>query len=505
MTYVFPATRLDTPDRLADMLGGFWTEIYGGRQLVSDILFSRAQITRQSWGLFEELLACQSRLTVPIHSAQEHRFLGLNESARDASDRNLITYTGSRTYSTGSDLDYGEAVTQTFVGWELPEGIVDIAAITNRLQDPTLIWVNGVDFYIEDGVLLFYLDPFDANFAVTEVLEDSETVDRRVALWLRQVQTDLQYTWKQFGHVTGYPAFRSSANYRRAVNAVYDAMVEGSTRRNIEDLLWAAADVPCTQAEETIERIASDSRHLWIVTNQAAYRQHVDAVASVSVGDTVPSGTFLTDAVQVFTFGRGQTPTADQLAGLAVGRDYLVSGLVGDLVFDNADVALEVATASDGYTRLSWALGGFPGDVETFFDSLHARGVAADQTLAMLLDQRSNPVGQPAASHLPETINPLQLLCENVLRSHVTVVKIKTALSGREALGSGVLTLLRKVLPPHTALWVVFELTLEDEADGEVLTASDGATLDVIVMDSVIDESATNHQVFSKFIRGHCV
>ena len=82
-------------------------------------------------------------------------------------------------------------------------------------------------------------------------------------------------------------------------------------------------------------------------------------------------------------------------------------------------------------------------------------------TLAHLLDKRVNSGTEPTAAHLPKTINPLRFLVENVLRNNVFVVRIMVPALGKNRLGLYNIRHLRQLLPPQTAMIVIFELAPE--------------------------------------------
>jgi hypothetical protein len=145
-----------------------------------------------------------------------------------------------------------------------------------------------------------------------------------------------------------------------------------------------------------------------------------------------------------------------------MGSGFLSVGFFGDLTFENKDAGLIVEENVAGYTKVSWSLGGFPGDVTKFWEDVHESGVAAGKTLAMYLDIRPTPVGQPAAINLPSTINPLEFLCENFLRYNTFLVKIKVNQLGPDKLPSIPADALRKIIPPQTAMIVLVELVYAD-------------------------------------------
>jgi len=150
---------------------------------------------------------------------------------------------------------------------------------------------------------------------------------------------------------------------------------------------------------------------------------------------------------------------------LEIPGELLVGDYYGGIVFQNKSVPLEVS--SDGvFTRVEFEVGGFPGDIEEFWEQFHTRGVENPPTLAQLLDQRSNKVGEPSAAALPTTINPLEFVAENLLRFHTYVVKVKLNQFGPEPAGIEQIRFLRELIPPHTTMLVLVELA----ADNDVVT-----------------------------------
>lgn len=79
-------------------------------------------------------------------------------------------------------------------------------------------------------------------------------------------------------------------------------------------------------------------------------------------------------------------------------------------------------------------------------------------TLAHYLDRRKNPTSEPGVAHLPSAINPLRFIVENTLRNNVFVVKLTVSALGRNRLGLYNIRHLRQLLPPGTAMILVFDL-----------------------------------------------
>jgi len=191
----------------------------------------------------------------------------------------------------------------------------------------------------------------------------------------------------------------------------------------------------------------------------------------------------------------------------------LLNVFSSDLIFENTDKTLVVTSDENGKTRLEWELGGFPGDVEAFFDELHARGIEKGQTLANLLDVRENPSTEPEAASLPATINPLEFVIKNVLRHNAFLVRIKVNGIGEDAAGLEWSSILRKLVPPHTAMLILAELSPTQDhvtMNGPGSEQSTGYEETVEMFDGMntvtetVPTSQISEAVSLKQIGGHC-
>ena len=211
---------------------------------------------------------------------------------------------------------------------------------------------------------------------------------------------------------------------------------------------------------EVVEVIETDAKHLLVITDKHVYRFNPKAKPLVKVGDVIPRGTPLTDAVQYFECNRGQVPAEIQAVNLP--PSFLVEGYYAGVTFINKTVPLVVG--SDGiFTTVRFELGGWPLDVDKFWEDIHARGVQQGNTLAHLLDRRTNKVGEPVASNLPAAINPLQFLLSNVFRNHAFIVKVRLSAVGAAAAPFTYLRAVQQLIPPHTAMILIVELEAETE------------------------------------------
>lgn len=497
MSYTYPASDFDLRERQVAAVGTFWSNVYAGGDLVRSLLHARAQAAAQADDDLHELLDSVSRIRMPVFHAERWYSLRLRQNAVNKTTVNLTKYDGSRSYDDG--LAYDTFFSNGFFCWELPEGIKNVAVVVNRITDSSMVLVKGEDFLVRDGVICFRVDPFTSPLtSVREIVEDNEVVDREAALWLYRGKFDHDNVYRQFGYAVGIRK-PSGQRYKDLVNAAYDGLVEGTSMRCVQDAFSAMTDVPLVQSDgETVQQIENDARWQWIITDKQAYRFSQIAVPIVAVGDVVNAGDALTDALRFFGFNRGQVP--DEIQALAVGRGFLASGFLQDVVFENKMVPWQIST-DGGLTRMEFEIGGFPADTEKFWDDVHASGVTRGQTLANLLDTRTNKTGEPTAVALPSTVNPLGFLLQNVFRCNMTVVKLKPGAFGPDALGLGSAALvLQKLVPPPTAMIVLVELQhtqpvvkMEGSETGSVFL---GTTIsDPINLATSFDETLKAYQI----------
>jgi hypothetical protein len=509
-TFTYPQSDYDNPAALLELLGSFWANTYPD-QLVEDLVVAYALVARQTHEEMLDLLNACGRRVVPVLHRPHWYQLVLKESEHNTEPGTSMSVYGSGIYYGpqpvgGEQLKYGEPWFPYSV-FPAPDGLVDCTYIFNRITQPSLSLIRGPDFLIDtdNQVVVFKDNPFEnSNVAAREVYVDGQVTDREVSLWMFRPGFDRSDIYTQFGYPLRFE-LDSTESYRNAVNALWDGLIKGTGSQDVQETIAAICDVPLVQGTETVEVIQDEGTHLSIVTDQRAYRFNANATAIVSVGDTVRPGDQLTNAVRIYEFGHGAVPA--DLQAITLGPGFLPEGYYDGLTFHNKDVDLVVDTTGV-FTKVSFEIGGWPGDIEKFWDDFHDKGVAAGQTLAQLLDQRVNKVGEPGASNLPATVNPLEFLAENVLRNNAFIVKIGYNRLGPDAVSIQHLRQLRRLIPPHTGLIILAELDAED--DTVTLTESTTETaesysagepmLESVDITSYVAETATLQHVGA-----HCI
>lgn len=452
MPYTWPFP-LDDADALLALLGGLWDGTYADAAFVAATLHGKAQAQYQAHLDFLDLLAAVSRFSVPVFKTENWYPLVLLESARNAGAQPRW---GDGGHTFGDGLTYGGPDAVDMAVWALPAGMVDADVILSSVTGAKTAYTRGLDFFVRGGAVWFRDDPFSApGVRVEDVYADGVVTDRAAYLWAYRGRWDWDQVYTQFGYAVGL-RLKSSPAYKAMVNAALDGLVEGTTVRCVEEFLAAACGVPLAGGSETVERVETDGRGLVVVTDAAAYRFPAGSTPVVAPGDAVEAGAPLTDALRFYEFNRGQVPPEVEV--LALGPGLLAPGYFRELTFENAAVPLVVEEGVDGYTKVSFRVGGWPGDVEKFWADVHARGVAAGDTLAMRLDTREAKTGQPTAAALPATVNPLGFLLQNVFRGTLVVAVAKPAGFAADAPGLGAVRFLRRLLPPEVGFVLLVRL-----------------------------------------------
>ena len=413
-----------------------------------------------------ELIASISRFSVPVFHHENWYPLVVKKSEINDFTALVPDYeTGSsRIYDQGGSLEYGKSDDlESYFSVPIPANLKQVKNVLNGIAKPSLVWSEGVDYWSpKSGVLVLREDPFENDlFPVKDIYSDGKVADQECVLWLYSGKWDYDTVYEQFGYALELH-LSSSQGYLEIVNAILDAFTGGTKAKDLQYAWSAITGVPIVLSDsETVELVTEDSRNTIIITDKNVYRFALGSTAIVAAGDTVYAGDSLVDTLQIYEFTRGSVPSS--LTGLVMGPGFLSMGFFSDITFENKQVGVAVEENVDGYTKVSWPLGGFSEDITKFWKDIHDKGVQEGKTLAMYMDVRESPVGQPTSLNLPETVNPLEFLCENFLRYNTFLVKINTRRLGKNKLPTIPAASLRKMIPPQTAMIVLVELVQKDD------------------------------------------
>jgi len=441
--FVWPQ-ELDDARRLLAVVGSFWSETYAGSDLVASVLHAKAQQQAQAQLDLYELLASFSRFKVPVFHKENWSLLTLKESELNSS--NLPKFDGAYTFTDG--LKFDTPLPSATFAWPAPPGLVSANVISNQITRADFTLTRGTDFTLQDGVVAFCVNPFTLpNAHISQVFVAGQVTDRVLYLWVYAGEYDWDTVYRQFGYALDLK-LKSSRTYKDLVNAVFDGLVTGTSAKCLDQFMSAVCDVPLAVTHETVQHVLSDAHGRWVITDSNAYAFSRAANVTVTPGTQLIPGQAMTDALTFFDFNCGQLP--DSIQAISLGGGTLSAAFLNELVFENKQVPLVVEEDVDGFTKVSFALGGWPTDIEAFWESVHTQGVASNDTLAMRLDTRENRATQPTAVNLPATINPAKFLIENIYRGNAFAIVVRPQAFGPDAIGMHAARHLRRLVPPQT-------------------------------------------------------
>ena len=560
--YVYPGSDFDRARNLLTLLGTFWAKTYTGSDQMLSYTTAIGLGAAQTHRNLLEVVAALSRYEIPLFHKELLVPIAIRKSELNSNQINISRFDQSNEYL-NADLKFDVARDSALFSFPIPSTLRGVKQIFNKAIFPTTAFLHGIDFIVDTqaNALRFVRNPF----ANDSLLRKPTTTDgdEEILLWGFCGEFDYDYLFNQFAYALGLK-LSSSEGAKLFTNAITDGLINGgASAKNIDLAFSALCGIPLTtEPTETIEEIFYDAQGFFIASDKNVYRFQESAEPIVNIGETVSAGTQLVrcfEVVEFFNMHSYRTPeetnilpaiksdelatqlfepiiaenedgivvtasstTRRELLGLAVDNGFLSSCLLGDLVFENKVVPLNVNTNHPtGYTYIDFSLGGFPADVAQFFSDLHNRGIAIAEaaadpcldngrrvgTLAHVLDRRVQPSGEPQISDLPANINPMRFLIENVLRNNVFVVRIVVSALGENALNLHNIRHLRRLIPPQTAMIVVFELSGKaDEIAGDELldeqtntyTGAEPAN-DTLDETYVIDEGA-----FARILSGSC-
>lgn len=449
---------------LLDRLGTHWSAYFDDNGAVEQLLKAAQELDRQTCVSYDETARLLSRFTAPVYRVENWYAFTVSQLAMNTRQ---IAYGGGQSY--GSGFVYGAATTGNRYHVAIPADLADVPIIANGIRNPSRVLFRGIDFEIADGYLVLRTNPFaDAAFAKEEIFKDGVVADMTTTLWFFKSTWDRDYLYTHFGYALDLDLASSSA-YRDLINVISDACVQGTNRLHIQRFFSALTGIPlCVSDGEVVELVQTDRNYVNVITDAAVYRFPAGSTPTVAVGDVLSAGQSMVDRLVFYDLAGGTVPAA--VASLTMSPGYIPGDYVEGITFHNKDVAIQTETV-DGKTKVTFDVGGFPTDVDAFWQTVHDKGVASGQTLANLLDIRANPTTEPTAVNLPATINPLAFLVENLLRYNLLVVHVRAGqLNGGIGLEHG--NLLTRILPPWFAVITLIDLLVSDGPTDMVATGA---------------------------------
>jgi len=491
--FKFPKDDLDTPDKAKALIGGYWSEVYDGKDQIQDLVYARNTLWQQARDEWEDAYRAKSRLLITPVTSKNWLYFPIMKSEGSSTKNN---YGGGRHYGE-SEYQYGVSVGYS---WDLPEGVVSVSQIYNRISDPSSSLIETLDFYIDYKLnkIVFNQDPFsNSTFAVSNVNKLDGTYDKQLAMWAFNPKIDKRSIQLIYGTPVGVDG-KSTEDYKKYVNGIYDSMILGMSSGKLGSMLGSALSLPTAVGNEQVERVHGTSRKV-IVTDKMVYFVPNKATSSVVIGDKVTQGQSLSDALVITELKRNCDISDIRAVNLTKG--FIGNDFMYDMGFVNDYVIPTVTSAANGSTDFRFYIGGHPLDVERFWEMVNERGEAMGMTLAEGLDKRVDKVGQPEKESLPGYINPLRFLVDEMMPGGFTLVSIKV-----EAISDGLpnLTMIPALVPLGSGIFFIFEAPLAIDSLFNVQSNSEDKYTAMETVEGYIDSDLLNSAVTLKSVSSSC-
>jgi len=382
------------------LLGSLWSRTHPGRHVLLRIVQANLELQLQQRQDLEETVSCLSRYDIPVYHTENW----------------IPVRICSEVGTTGCVCT-------------LPEGVVEVPILQNRIASPSVVLFDGLDYSVRAGMLVFKRSPFsDAAIPQSSEIRPGAAAIREITLWAYKAKIDRKHVLQQFGAIAELPQPRNipAETYKQLVNAVIDVMTRGTSTAAVKAAVALLHGVPVTTSPvEVVQDVCEAHTGPLVLTDVNVYRLPSWASAAVCKGQRLPRGTPLVDACVIVDPHRCDSIDIKEIA---VPASMLPSGIHTPLTFVNNDVPLQ-------RSPLRFSLGGRDSAKNCFWK----------QTDVEVLEKLLTDVN----GNLPMTINPMKFLMRHILSGNCMVI-LKRPQCPRPIVPMD--AFLRKIVPPPIAV-----------------------------------------------------
>lgn len=474
---------LTTTNYFEDFIGSFWSRVFTDRGLTDGVAAVSVQEILQNYQRFVETLERFSIFSAKPSVLELVRPIVFRRSQFSLGPDYLVEGGGQvfgpqpdgGKFRAGAVFAYGgleKRAGNYYIG--VDDQIVDVGpVIMNSLVNPSLVWTKGVDFILQDGVLVFKNDPFaDGRIPKRHVFSDSvEEGEEEIVLWMTNVTFDRGEFSDQFGFIA--PEIKpGDPNYFRGIKSCIEAVSAGPTISAIDNLLASLMGLPAVvNARETVESIVPFGENTIVGTDLNAYviPPGFTLRAEVVVGATLEVGHPLTTATQVFD-KNSRSEWWRQIDGMVLSEAFFGLELNAALGFENKVVPLELGDPETspyptGWRSATFHLAGKPADVEKFWARARQAGLDQDLPIGNAIYKQLGYVDGNGDPDFTKAVfvNPLEFLAQQLIGDSVIIAKVEVPESvSLQTLFHG-MAILRRVVPPHLGLVILLNVPVSDE------------------------------------------
>ena len=481
MAYSAPQDFTD-PRRFLNYLGSFWSQIFSDKEAILGLTSASSNQLTQLYLDFVDLINETSVFTMPTTRRETLKPIFVYESKISTSSQLIEFGTGLEfggTYSVQSNnvdpaLRYGgQARTRLPYFVDVDPSIQSVGnVLLNRLYNPSVTLVAGVDFVFNGNSVLFKDNPFLNPLIPSRVIpldgsSNPSDTDKLIVLWAVNCEIDDLRVHQQYGYIYFNSPVGDSKLELNIVQQLFKIYAGGPTLGAIDSLICAVAGgAQTTEAKETIEYITSNGVSQVVVTDMSVYTiDPSDTLRSTVVpGAILAAGTPLTNRTSVCDSYTNPNWWMT-IPGVSVRDDYCVFD-ISNVSFLNIEVPFNSTgskTAMDGRTVLTgnFFLAGDKSDTDTFWSSVAQREVQSDSYVSEMLWKEAGIVNNDGSPNYakPLYLNPLRIFAEKIAGMSFIVVTISSVQFPKIEIA---LTRLRDVLPVGTSLLVILQASVSE-------------------------------------------
>ena len=474
--------------QLIPSLGIYWNRTFQDRDLVRAKLYGDDVSSRQHQRGMEETADCLGRASVPAFSKYNYVPIIITLDERNSADGSVISIGQNPDAVLGPQLsptDYragevfslhGPAVRDGYVGYPVypkyKRELEGLPFIQSSLFSPKAVYVNGVDYFIENSVVYFKkdLDPFLSpdNF----MSHDVDEYESQLLLWGAELHQDNDNVASFIPAVPELASVKNDSYHKSALNALYDLSFAGPERKYIKAAAGAVFAVPYVKNDtETVEVVEGKM----VATDKAVYRWDKNVPAAVTVGQELHYGDPIIAGVKIYwntDFEKFNAWNDYYLPEFIadVPLLQLPRGLVGDIPgvtsitvkYTSADIIF-VGMDTNGNPRLRFPLELPEHEADAYWNFVWS-GYERDGR--SMVDDFSKYLYYPVfvvTGTVVGEINPMRFFAENFLNGNVYIIvvdfnSIPEYISYVDSIGA-----LTRVMPAHTK--ILCYAKLPDQAD----------------------------------------
>ena len=488
------ATSLDIPIEfdgytLYGWLGTFWTQMCSDHELARAYSNGQGLLSLQMYIDFLETIGMLTYDKCPVFHRSRWMPLMVRKSERGTGKAVSFkvgmeppVYVGSQPENSGYQYGAvykvgGYAQPRSFVSYPIHASVSSVAScICDTIVNPSVILVNGKDFYVESDTLLIKgsSDIFDdPRFARRIVTNSDGTTDEEIVLWAVDAMVDKDLLYTHFGYAVGVN-LPSSEFYQKVLTSLWRLYVSGGPEAFLKACIASMVGIPAIVSDETVDEVITDfiTNDMLVVTNKMTYRYPAGSIMSLGVekGAILTAGAIPVETIKVFSkltssyIGGSRKDLEESVPIVHIPPSMLsvkVKFGIG-AVWTSSPVTFNGLDAN-GNPKLSMPLAGDPGDIELFWEAIFSTFEKKGERMADLvsgvgaIDWTAVALGQVIGFS-----SPAMFIVDNFIGPNSVFVVIDIDhVASREAFAS--LSKIRNAIPIGTSIFMCMKSSVSPD------------------------------------------